>query len=158
MVDIPVRLNCLSVLRRYDGNVAKFCKETRYHLFGSTSVSFEFHMWVLIWEDPHCLLLLRLGVVLVYPGFDSCCDVPNARRPYSVKFSYMRVCQPTLPRFCSSLRLWGSQRLQRFLTPRQSCRMRVRLPDEIFMISCISAHVILGSFLIRDSIVETFLG
>ena len=31
--------------------------------------------------------LLRLGVVLVYPGFVSCYDVPNARRPSSVKFS-----------------------------------------------------------------------
>ena len=36
--------------------------------------------------------------------------------------------------------------------------MRVRLPDEIFLISCISAYVIFGSFLIRDSTLETFSG
>ena len=42
MVDIPVSRNRLTVLKRYGGNVADFCKETRYHLFGSTSVSFEF--------------------------------------------------------------------------------------------------------------------
>ena len=36
--------------------------------------------------------------------------------------------------------------------------MRVRLPDEIFMISYISAYVISGSFLIRDSALETFSG
>ena len=47
----------------------------------------KFNRWVLIWEDPHRQLLLRLGVVLVYPGFVSCYDVPKARRPSSVKFS-----------------------------------------------------------------------
>ena len=31
--------------------------------------------WVLIWEDPQCRLLLRLGVVLVFPGYVSCYDV-----------------------------------------------------------------------------------
>ena len=36
--------------------------------------------------------------------------------------------------------------------------MRVRLPDEIFMISCISAYVIFGSFFIRDSTLKTFYG
>ena len=50
-VDIPVNRNRLSVLKQYGGNVGDFCKETRYYLFGSTSVSFEFRMWVLIWED-----------------------------------------------------------------------------------------------------------
>ena len=34
--------------------------------------------------------------------------------------------------------------------------MRVRLPDEIFMVSCISAYVMLGSFSIRDPTLETF--
>ena len=86
MVDISVGYNCLSILKLYGGNVGEFCKETHYHLFGSTSVSFEFHRWVLIWEDPHHRLLLRLGDVLVYTGFVSCYDVLNARRP-SVKFS-----------------------------------------------------------------------
>ena len=42
MVDIAVSRNRLSVLKRYGGNVVEFCKETRFHLFGSTSVSFEF--------------------------------------------------------------------------------------------------------------------
>ena len=36
--------------------------------------------------------------------------------------------------------------------------MRVRLPNEIFMISYISAYVISGSFLIRDSALEMFSG
>ena len=44
MVDIPVSRNCLSILKQYGSNVAEFCKETRYHLFGSTSLSFEFHL------------------------------------------------------------------------------------------------------------------
>ena len=34
-------------------------------------------------------------------------------------FLSMWVHQSTLPRFCSSLRLWGTLRAQRFLTPRQ---------------------------------------
>ena len=87
VVDISVSRNRPSVLKRYGGNVAEFCKEPGYHLFGNTSVSFEFHRWVLIWEDPHRRLLLRLRVVLVYPGFVSCYDAPNVRRPSSVKFS-----------------------------------------------------------------------
>ena len=33
-------------------------------------------------------------------------------------FLSMWVRRSTLPRFCSSLRLWGTQRIQRFLTPR----------------------------------------
>ena len=74
----------------------------------------------------------------IYPGFVSSYDVPNAKRPSSVKFS-LHVAQ-------------------RFLTPRQSRRMRMRLPDEIFMISCISAYGIFGSSLIRDSTLETFSG
>ena len=35
VVDIPVSRNRLSVLKRYGDNVAEFCKETRYHLFGA---------------------------------------------------------------------------------------------------------------------------
>ena len=66
------------------------------------------------------------------------------------------VHQSILPLFCSSLRLWGTRRTQRFLTPRQSRRMRVRLHGEIFVISCILACVIFGSLLIRDSTLETF--
>ena len=87
VVDISVSRNRLSVLKRYCGNMAEVCKDTRYHLFGSIFVSVEFHRWVLIWEDSHRRLLLRLGVVLVYPGCVSCYDAPDARRPSSVKFS-----------------------------------------------------------------------
>ena len=65
------------------------------------------------------------------------------------------VHQSTPPCFCSSLRLWGNQRAQRFFTPRQSRKMRVRLPDEIFMIYCISAYAIFES-LISDSTLVTF--
>ena len=39
------------------------------------------------WEYPQRQLLLPLGVVLVHPGFVSCYDVLNARRPSSVTFS-----------------------------------------------------------------------
>ena len=87
VVDIPVSRNRLFVLKQYGGNVAECYKETCYHLFWSTSVSFEFHRWVLIWEDPQRQLLLHLRVILVYPGFVSCYNVPNARRPSSVQFS-----------------------------------------------------------------------
>ena len=73
-------------------------------------------------------------------------------------FLSMRVHQSTLLCFCSLLRLWGTQEAQRFLTPRKSWRMRVRLPDKTFMTSCISAYVIFGSFLIRDSSLEMFSG
>ena len=62
----------------------------------------------------------------------------------------MWVHQSTLHRFCSSLGLWGTQRVQHFLTPRLPWRMRVRLPDEIFMISCISAHAIFGVLLNQE--------
>ena len=120
--------------------------------------SCEFHRWVLFLGDPHRRLLLRLGIVLVYPSFVSCYDVPNARRPSSSNFHSMWVHQSTLPRFCFSLRLWGTQRAQRFLTPRQSRRMLVRLLDESLMISCISAFVMFGSLLISDSTLQTFSG
>ena len=36
-------------------------------------------------------------------------------------FLRMWVQQSTLPRFCSSLRLWATQQAQRFLTPRRLC-------------------------------------
>ena len=88
MVDTPVSRNRLYVLKWYGGNVAEFCKEVHYHLFGSTSVSFEFHRWVLISEDPHHRLLLSLGVLLVYPGFVSCYNVPNPQRPSCINFSW----------------------------------------------------------------------
>ena len=71
VIDIPVSRNRFSSLNRYGGNVAEFCKETRYQFFGSTSVSLEFHRWVIIWEDPYRRLLFRLGVVLVYLDFVS---------------------------------------------------------------------------------------
>ena len=158
MVDIPVSRNRLSVPKQYGGNVGEFCKETRYHLFGSTSVSFEFHGWVLIWEDPHRRLLLRLGVVLVYPILSPLMMSQTRGNHPPSNFLSMWVHQSTLPRFCSSFSLRGTQRAHRFLTPRQSWKMRVRLPDEIFMISCISAYVSFGSFLIRTSTLETFTG
>ena len=66
------------------------------------------------------------------------------------------LSKSTLPRFCSSLSLWGTQRVQRFLISRQPCRMKVRLSYEIFMISCISSYVTFWSFLIRDSTLGTF--
>ena len=116
------------------------------NMFGSTSVSFESHWSVLIWEDPNCQQLLRLGVVLVYPGFVSCYYVPNARRPSYVKFSW----HAGAPFHLTPLLLF-TQQVQRFLTPRLSWRMWVRLPDEIFTISCISAYIIFWSFLIKDS-------
>ena len=46
--------------------------------------------------DSHCRLLLRLGVVLVFPGFFSCYDDPNPRRPSSVKLS-KHVGAPVYP-------------------------------------------------------------
>ena len=121
--DMSVSRNRLSVLKRYGGKVAEFCKETRYRLFESSSVSFGFHRWVLIWEDPHRRLVLRLGDVLVNPCFAFCYDVPKARKPPPSNFLSMWVHQSALPRFCSSLRLWGTHRAQRVLTPRQSRRM-----------------------------------
>ena len=73
-------------------------------------------------------------------------------------FLSMWVHQSTPPHFFSSLRLWGTQQAQLFLTPRQLWRMQMRLSDEIFMASGISAYVIFGSFSIRDSTLETFSG
>ena len=95
VVDIPVSRNRFSVLKRYGGIVAYFAKK-HSTICLSTSVSFEFHRWVLIWEDSHLQLLLRFRVVLVYPGFVSCYDDPNARRPSSINFSY-QVGAPVHP-------------------------------------------------------------
>ena len=70
----------------------------------------------------------------------------------------MRLHQSTLPRFCSHS---GYGTLNGYnVSLRQGCReeKRVRLPDEIFMISCISAYAIFGSFLIRDSTIGTSSG
>ena len=49
------------------------------HLFRSTSVSFEFCMWALIWEDHAADCCLMSGVVLIYPGYVYCCHVQNGR-------------------------------------------------------------------------------
>ena len=73
--------------------------------------------------------LLCFSVVLVYPGFVSCYDDPKWGVLPLSNFLSMWVHQSTLPRICSSLSLWGTQRAQCFLTPRQSWRIRVRLPD-----------------------------
>ena len=81
--------------------------------------------------------------------------IPKTGDLPSSNFLSVLVHQSTLPHFCSSLRLSGPQRTRRFLPPRQSRRMRVRLPDEIFVISCVSAYGTYGS-LSRDSTRGTF--
>ena len=48
----------------------------------------NFADWLSSGKAPHRRLLLRLGVVLVYPCSVSCYNVPNARRPSAVKLSY----------------------------------------------------------------------
>ena len=73
VVDIPVSHSSLSVLKRYCGNMAGFWKENMLSFaWKYICFSFEFHRWVLLWEDPHRLLLLHLKVVLVSPPFVSC--------------------------------------------------------------------------------------
>ena len=120
LVDIPVSRTCLSVLKRYDGKVAEFCKETRYHLFGSTSVSFEFHRWVLIWE-AHTANCCFVSGSYWYIQVLSPVTISQTRGDLPPSNFYsMWVHLSTLSRFCSSLKLWGTQRAQRFLTSRQS--------------------------------------
>ena len=104
-------------------------------------------------------MLLHLGIVLVYPGFVYCYNVPNARRPSSVNF--LLACGCITPPYPASALYsgYGAPSWHNVSsTPRQSRRMRVRLPDEILMTSCISAYVILGSFLTRDSTLQMFSG
>ena len=146
MVDIPVSNNWLSVLKWFGGNLAEFYKETHYHMFESTSVSFEFHRWVSgKTHTADCCFVSGsywytqvLSPVMMSQTLG---DLPPSN------FHSMWVHQSTLPRICSSLRLWGTQRDQRFLTPRQLRIMRVTLPDEILMIFCISVYFIFGVLL-----------
>ena len=61
----------------------------------------------------------------------------------SSNFLNMWVNESTLTSFCFSPRWWGTQWAQHFIE--QSWRMRVRPPDEIFTITCISARHFWGS-------------
>ena len=157
MVDTPVSRNRLSVVKRYVGDVAEFakkhaiiCLETLLFLLNFTGGISSGKT-----NTADCCFVSRS---CWYTQVSSSVTMSQTRGDLPLSnFLSMWVHQSTLPRFCSSLSLWGTQRAQLFLTPRQSWRMRVRLPDEI-MTSCISTYVILGSFLIRDSTLETFSG
>ena len=84
VVDIPVSRNRLFVLKRYGGNVAEFCLQTLYNLFGKAS---EFHWWVLIWEVPHLRLLPRLGCTSPhYPG-----SALHSGHPTGTTFPYVKA-------------------------------------------------------------------
>ena len=116
VVDVTVSSNRLSVLKRYGGNLAEFCKETRYHLLGSTSVSFEFPIW-----EAHTADCCFVSGSYWYTQVLSSITISQTRGDLPpTNFLSTWVCPFTLPRFCSPLRLWGTQRAQRFFTPRQS--------------------------------------
>ena len=82
----------------------------------------------------------------------------SQRWGYLQQSNFLRVwvLLSTLPRFCSSLRLWGIHGAQCVHMPWQPWKLQRRLPKEIIMISCISASVCFGSFPVRDSAVERF--
>ena len=94
-----------------------------------------------------------VGVVLVYPCFVFCYDIPNARRPSSIKFSW-HVGAPVHP---TPLLLFIQVMGHPTGTAFPYAKTVVKNASETST-SCISAHVIVGSFLIRDSTLETFSG
>ena len=119
VVNIPVRRNRLSVLERYGGNVAEFCQKTRYHLFGSTSVSLNFTGGFSSGKT-HTSDCCFVSGSYWYTQVSSPVTMSQTRGDLPSNFLTMWVHQSILSRFCSSLRLWGTQLVQRFLTPRQS--------------------------------------
>ena len=131
--------------------MAGISKETRYHILGSTSVSFEVYRWVLILEDQHRRLLLRLGIVLVYPGFVSCHDAqtPGDLPPSNILSMWGAPVHSTALLLLTQF--IGHPTGTTFQGSREECE---RLPDEILMIFCISASHMGHS--IRDSIPVTF--
>ena len=105
--------------------------KTPYHLFGSTSISFNFTGGFSSEKthtagccSPRCHI-----------GFISCYNVPNAKRPSSIILS-LHVGAPVFPTlFLLFTQVMGHPRAL-FLMPRQPWRMQVRPPDKIFTKSC----------------------
>ena len=64
VLDIPIRVDRLPVLERYDGCMAIFREEACQHLCCNTLRSLELHRWGLTWENPHSQLLLCFGSLL----------------------------------------------------------------------------------------------
>ena len=123
--------------------MAEFCKETIYHLFGSTSVlSFTSRFSYGKTHNADCCFVLES---YWYTQVSSPVTMPQTRGDLPPSNSLSAWGAPVHP---TPLLLFTQ--VMGHPTPKQSSRMRVRLPDEIFMVSCISAYVILGSFLIRD--------
>ena len=96
VVDIPIRVDCLPVLKRYGGHMAQFREEVRHNLFCNTYQSLEFHRWGLTWEDPDCCFFSR--IVLKDPRFVASYNVPDwdTTRLSSVKF-LQHMCAPIDP-------------------------------------------------------------
>ena len=113
-------------------------------------------LWDLTWKDPHSWLLLSFGIVLKDPCFVTSSSIPEATRyPPSNFISIM--CAPTTQHFfCCSVKLWGTQRAQRFKTRHWSCRTLFTLPNEMPSASCSSSCVIMGSSLISNFTLTTF--
>ena len=133
--------------------MARFRKETRHHLLGSigASVSFEFHRFVLICEEPHRRLLLHLRGVLIYPGFVSCYNVQmrgDLPSP-NILSTFMRLS--ILPPLLLFTQPMGHPIDTKFPYAKAVVR------NAIF-IAFISAYVIFAIHLTTDSTLEVFSG
>lgn len=83
-------------------------------------------MWEFTKGDPHSQLLLCLGSHW-YPHFIESYSVTDATRSPSIEIFSICLHYSTLPFFCSSVKLWGTQRAQRFKTPRWLQRILLRI-------------------------------
>ena len=120
MVDIPVSRNRLSVLKWYGGNVAEFSKEHAFICLEALLFLFNFTGGFSSGKT-HTADCCFVSGSYCYTRVSSLVTMSQTRGDLPPSsFLSMRLHQSTLPRSCSSLSLWGTQRAQRFCTPRQS--------------------------------------
>ena len=118
VVDIPISCNHLSVLKRYGGSVAEFSKKHDIICLEALLFLLNFTGGLSSGKTRTTDCCLVSGSYW-YTQVSSLVTMSQTRGDLPPSnFLSVWLHQSTLPRFCSSLRLWGTQRVQRFLTLR----------------------------------------
>ena len=162
----PVRGHRFTVFLSSSGIVVTWPNFAKKHAI----ICLEALLFLLNFTDPCRWLLLCLGVVLAYLYFVSCFDVPNARRPSSVKFSQHLGVPVHSTLLLLFTQLMGHPAGTTFpyakaVVKNASETSRWTLHDILYFSVCHfwvllnqRLYVIFGFFLIRDSTFEMFSG
>ena len=116
--------------------MARFPKKTCDHFFPNTSHS------LLIRKDTNGRLALCLGVKLINPTLIACYNIVHLLRIAMVTLSNINWHLFTRCSFCSSVKEWGTQLAEIFLTFKCSCNIVFNAVTLIVILSCIMIYVI----------------